>query len=227
MSGGDDGTGTDVAGLEAEVPDDLRSLGRVVSAADHAAFARTFPGVGSAHLTDVVLEAAGMRTRALALTVLDATWAPAGDGLLDRLTDALDAASDHDIPVVALTPDAVTTFDVLARLRVHPDHEALTVQSAVEAALVERFAGARTRLAAAVSLSEIEAVGSGVAGVSTFEVLGAASEAVAAGSTLVGEAHAARAALSGSPAALSPRERARWLSASALAFGSLVLEATP
>ena len=118
------------------VPLSVRTLGRVISLADYADFARAFAGIAKAHAAWVWN---GQR-RVVALTV-------AGDGgaavdpngpLHANLLAALAAAGDPAISVTLLSyrPGLAR---INARLKLDPDHAAETVLAAADASLRQRL----------------------------------------------------------------------------------------
>ncbi len=141
-----------LADARGNVPLSVRTLGRVVSLADYADFARAFAGVAKAHVAWVW---DGQR-RVVALTVAGdngAAIAP-GDPLHSNLLAALAAAGDPAIAVALLSyrPGLVR---LAARLKIDPDHAAATVLAAADSVLRQRLGFASRALGEPVTASTV------------------------------------------------------------------------
>jgi len=144
------------------VPAGLRSLGRVVSLADVAAFAEAYGGVGQARAEELW---AGPR-RLVVLTLADAEGASPAEGsaLLEALGAALAAVADPSL-AVRMMGYAALPFFATARVRPHPEHDAAVVRAAAEAAFTATLAFAARRIAEPVTAAALLAVLAAVPGV--------------------------------------------------------------
>lgn len=149
-------------GARRNAPLPTRTIGRVVSLADYADFARAYAGVGKAR-ADIIWE--GQRN-VIVITVagtnggaVDPTG-PLATALLDAIDDNRHASAATEIA------GAVTrTVAFGARLVVSSDWRFTDVRDAAVAALVDAFSFDRVDFARPLPLSEVLAVVHGVAGV--------------------------------------------------------------
>jgi hypothetical protein len=159
-SGGADREDHDTA--RANAPRAVVALDRLVSASDHADFARSFAGIGKAVAT-VLTEGA---RRWVHVTVAGADDAPideTGD-LFRNLRHALSAHGERGRPVVVQVRELLR-LAVAANVRVLPDRIWEDVAARIEASLRERFGFARRALGEDVARSEVIAAIQSVDGV--------------------------------------------------------------
>jgi predicted phage baseplate assembly protein len=153
------------------------TLGRIVSLADYADFARAFQGVAKAHATWVW----GPGGREVLLTVAGTDGADVpDDGPVHRaLLDAIAKAGDPHVAVAVRSYERVP-FRVAATIGRDPALAAETVLAAAEAALRAHFSFAARAFGQHVPLSEVLAVLHGARGVVSVDVdalyTGAAAE---------------------------------------------------
>jgi len=115
-------------------PASVLTLERIVSLRDFEDFARTFPGLAKAHATWVW----DGEERIVHLTVAGVDGAPVEGSLRANLVAAMARARDP-FQTVKLASYEALTFDLTARLHVHPDHRAEAVRAAAENRLRQVF----------------------------------------------------------------------------------------
>ena len=157
--------GADPAAFEAAralVPRGLRTLGRVVTLDDHAAFLRGRPGVGQ--VSDALLAATGGPV--LALTVVPDDGQPLAPGSIfgASLARAL-AASRAGGPPFLVVGHQAQPFRVAARILADPDHRAEEVIAAARERLAAAYDARRATLGAPVRGVEVAATLQGAPGV--------------------------------------------------------------
>jgi predicted phage baseplate assembly protein len=156
--GGADVEGTDAA--RGRVPLAVRTLGRAVSLADYADYARAFAGIAKAHAA--VLPLPGGRT--IVVTVAGPGGQPVPDEVRGRLADSLRSHGDP-LARVEVVPHRPARFRVALKVAVDPDRETATVLAGVEAALRAAFGFDARDFGQPVHKSEVLAVAQGVPGV--------------------------------------------------------------
>lgn len=178
-------------GADPETRDEARSgaalavtaLDRLVSVADHAAFARTFAGVG---------KAAAARLSDGGRNIVHVTIAGAADAPIDPRSDlylnlrrALHDLGDPLLPV-ALAPRALSALVVSAGVRINPDRRWKRVSADIREALLDRFGFARRGLAEGVAASRVIGTMQNVPGVTYVDLdsFGAIPVEIADGSGL-------------------------------------------
>lgn len=119
----------------------VRNLGRIVSVADHADFARTYAGVGRAR-ADAVWDG---RRSVVVLTVLGVGGTQPSASLLADLETQVRGARDPAVPV-AVRPAETLGYDVAVDVEHDPTHERDVVEAAVVAALTEALGPAAREL---------------------------------------------------------------------------------
>jgi predicted phage baseplate assembly protein len=139
----------------------VRTLGRIVSVADYADFARAFAGVGKSR-ADLLWE----ERQVIHLTIADAKGAVVGPGteLATTLQAAIDRARHVTVPV-RIAGYAPVRLVFGARLVVASDRRFPDVAAAARAALVEHFSFARRDFAQPIVQSEALALLQAVDGV--------------------------------------------------------------
>lgn len=147
------------------IPLAVRTLGRAVSIADYADFARSFAGVAKAQAS--VLNLAGGRT--IAVTVAAAGGAPVPQAARDRLAAALRTYGDPTARVVVLG-HRTGYFRLALSVKVDPDYGRDAVLTAVEQALRSAFGFAARDFGQPVYASEVLAVASRPAGVVAIDL---------------------------------------------------------
>jgi predicted phage baseplate assembly protein len=162
--------GTDpevLADARTNAPLTVLTLGRIVSLADYADFARTFEGVAKAHAAWVW----GKSARQVFLTVAGSDGAPVpGDGPVhEKLLAAIGKAGDRNVPVTLRSYEPVP-FRLAAAITRDPDYLAEDVLAAAEAALNSRFGFTARSFGQAVALSEVLATLHGVAAIVSADV---------------------------------------------------------
>jgi hypothetical protein len=162
--------GTDpevLADARTNAPLTVLTLGRIVSLADYADFARTFEGVAKAHAAWVW----GKSARQVFLTVAGSDGAPVpGDGPVhEKLLAAIGKAGDRNVPVTLHSYEPVP-FRLAAAITRDPDYLAEDVLAAAEAALNSRFGFTARSFGQAVALSEVLATLHGVAAIVSADV---------------------------------------------------------
>jgi predicted phage baseplate assembly protein len=142
------------------------TLDRIVSLHDYANFARAFSGIGKAR-ADWVWDGAA---RVVHLTIAAAGGAVAsGSELYRNLLAAIHRLRDPFQPLRVDSYEALT-FNLEARVKVHPDFRTDSVLKAAESALREAFSFAARDFAQSVPLSEAIAVLQRVEGVEAVDV---------------------------------------------------------
>ena len=143
------------------------TLGRIVSLADYADFARAFQGVAKAHAVSVW----GPGGREVLLTVAGADGAEVpDDGPVHRsLLDAIAKAGDPHVAVTVRSYEPVP-FRLAATIGRDPALLPETVLAAAEAALLAHFSFAARAFGQHVPLSEVLAVLHGARGVVSVDV---------------------------------------------------------
>lgn len=149
------------------IPLVTRTLGRVVSALDHADFARAYSGIAKAQAQ--LLQLAHGPVVAITLAGQDGASIAPGNPVWANLRDALAAAGDPRVAVRLLDHQA-STFRIGLKVKVDPAHERDAVLAAVEAALREAFSFDRRELAQPVQQSEVVAVALAVPGVVAIDL---------------------------------------------------------
>lgn len=162
-------------GADPETRDEARSgaalavtaLDRLVSVADHAAFARAFAGVG---------KAAAARLSDGGRSVVHVTIAGAADAPIDPGSDiylnlrrALRDLGDPLLPV-ALAPRALSALVVSAGVCIDADRRWERVSADIRAALLDRFGFARRDLAEGVAASRVVGAMQDVPGVTYVDL---------------------------------------------------------
>lgn len=127
----------------------VRNLGRIVSVADHADFARTYAGVGRAR-ADAVWDG---RRSVVVLTVLGVGGAEPSTSLLTDLETAVLEARYPAVPVVVHAAE-VLGYAVHVDLEHDPAHERDVVEAAVVAALTEELGPAARELTQGATAAE-------------------------------------------------------------------------
>jgi predicted phage baseplate assembly protein len=158
--GGDDPEGVD--SVRSSAPLRVLTLGRVVSLADYASFAKAFPGIAKAEAVwaraaahrGVLLTVAGSR----GAVVLPTT------GIGAHLLAALAASGDPLVPV-ALLPYQPRSFRLAAAVKTADNRERDAVLAAVAARLRETFSFSRRGLGQPIAASEVVAEIQAVPGV--------------------------------------------------------------
>jgi predicted phage baseplate assembly protein len=172
--------GTDpeeLADARANAPLTVLTLGRIVSLADYADFARAFEGVAKAHAT----WAWGRGGREILLTIAgtDGVEVPDGGPVHESLLDALAKAADPNLPVTVRSYEPAP-FRLAATIEREEAWLAEQVLAAAETALRDHFSFTARAFGQPVPLSEVLAVLHGVAGVVSVDVnslyTGAAAE---------------------------------------------------
>lgn len=149
------------------IPLITRTLGRVVSALDHADFARAYSGIAKAQAQ--LLQLAHGPVVAITLAGQDGASIAPGNPVWSHLRDALAAAGDPRVAVRLLDHQA-STFRIGLKVKVDPAHERDVVLAAVEAALREAFSFDRRELAQPVQQSQVVAVAHAVPGVVAIDL---------------------------------------------------------
>jgi predicted phage baseplate assembly protein len=162
--------GTDpeeLADARANAPLTVLTLGRIVSLADYADFARAFEGVAKAHATWVW----GRGGREILLTVAgtDGAEVPTDGPVHRSLLGAIAKAADPNLPVTVRSYEPVP-FRLTATIERDEVLLAEQVHAAAEAALGDRFSFAARGFGQPVPLSEVLAVLHGVRGVVSVDV---------------------------------------------------------
>jgi hypothetical protein len=162
--------GTDpevLADARTNAPLTVLTLGRIVSLADYADFARSFEGVAKAHATWVW----GKAARQILLTVAgsDGAEVPVGGPVHEKLLAAIRKAGDRNVPVVLRSYSAVP-FRLAATIRRDEALPAGDVLSRAAAALAGRFSFTARSFGQGVPLSEVLAVLHRVRGVVSVDV---------------------------------------------------------
>ena len=134
------------------VPLSVRTLGRVVSLADYADYARAFAGVAKAQAAWVW----DGKRRVVVLTVAgtDGSGIDSGSTLHSNLLQAMQNGGDASI-ALALLSYRKGLVRISARVRVHPDHDQETVLAAVDSRLRERLSFAVRLLGQALAASQV------------------------------------------------------------------------
>jgi len=156
-----------LADARANAPLTVLTLGRIVSLADHADFARAFAGIAKAHATWVW----GSQGRGVLLTVAgpDGAAVPEGGPTHRSLLDAMAAARDAHVPVTVRSYQPVA-FRVAATIERDGALLAERVLADAEAALTSHFSFTARAFGQPVPLSELLAVLHGVRGVVSVDV---------------------------------------------------------
>lgn len=128
----------------------VRTLDRVVSAADHADFAANFAGASLAS-ADLVWD--GHRD-VVAVSLRGTAGLLPGDGLLAGLTEALALARDPGTPFTVL-PGELVEFAVGFEMESDPDYVRADVEAEVEAALRDAYAAPAMPFAIALPASRV------------------------------------------------------------------------
>jgi predicted phage baseplate assembly protein len=149
-----------LAGARRNAPRTVLTLERVVSLRDFEDFARTFGGIGKAQATWLW---DGER-RLVHLTVAAADGGPAGAGLVEGLTAAIDAGRTPDQPL-RIDSYALRPFGLKARLKIDPRRISAEVSAAAREALLRAFSFEARDFGQAVTASEVIAVLQGAGGV--------------------------------------------------------------
>jgi predicted phage baseplate assembly protein len=162
--------GTDpevLADARTNAPLTVLTLGRIVSLADYADFARAFEGVAKAHATWVW----GRAARQVLLTVAGSDGADVpGDGPVhEKLLAAIRKAGDPNVPVTVASYEPVP-FRLAATIERDEAFLAVDVLAAAEAELTKRFSFTARAFGQAVPLSEVLAVLHGVRGLVSVDV---------------------------------------------------------
>jgi predicted phage baseplate assembly protein len=164
-TGGADPEGVDRARRNA--PLGTLTLGRVVSVADYAAFARTFAGIGKAE--SVLLTAGGRQLIQVTVAASDdAALAPDSD-LMANLTQALARNAKARLPFRLDPRERVFVF-LGAGVRLDPDYDWANVRPQLRAALVAAFPFEERGMGRGLFLSEVVSVLQSVGGVVSVEV---------------------------------------------------------
>ncbi|PVZ08205.1 putative baseplate assembly protein [Actinomycetospora cinnamomea] len=151
------------------IPLALGALDRVVSVADHAAFALARSGIAKA--TARRLTAWGRSVVHLTVAGTADTPVTPGSALHRALRQALHDLGDADQPVI-VAPRELLLIMLAARVGVHPDHRWEVVEAAVRRALLDRFGFARRELGQDVVLSDVLTTAAAVPGVTAVDVDG-------------------------------------------------------
>ncbi len=159
-----------LASARTSAPVTVRAMGRIVSLADVADFARTFAGIGKA---DATLVRDG-NWRSVVLTIADTVGnvPAASDPLFANLEAAITSARSggdfagqrHGLPIT-IKGFRPATFALSASLVVDAGAVTEGVLTAARAALLDRFGFAARSFGQPASLAEVSAVLHGVAGV--------------------------------------------------------------
>jgi predicted phage baseplate assembly protein len=162
--------GTDpeeLADARANAPLTVLTLGRIVSLADYADFARAFEGVAKAHATWVW----GRGGREILLTVAgtDGAEVPDGGPVHANLLAAIAKAADRNLPVSVRSYEPVP-FRLTATIERDEALLAEQVLAGAESALRDRFSFTARSFGQPVPLSEVLAVLHGVRGVVSVDV---------------------------------------------------------
>jgi hypothetical protein len=118
------------------VPLSVRTLGRVVSLADYADYARAFAGIAKAQAAWIW--DGNRRVVVLSVAGTDGGAVEAGSPLHDNLLDAMQNGGDSSI-AVALLSYRKGLVRISARLKIHPDYEDDAVIAAADSRLRERL----------------------------------------------------------------------------------------
>ena len=165
-----------LADARSNAPLTVLTLGRIVSLADYADFARAYEGVAKAHATwvwgpggrGVLLSVAAEGADASAEDADHA--AERDDGPLRRhLLAAIAKASDPEVEVRCRSFEPVP-FHLTARITPHPSALPKETLAAAEKVLAEHFSFSARSLGQSVPLSEVLAVLHRVAGVAAVDV---------------------------------------------------------
>jgi predicted phage baseplate assembly protein len=162
--------GTDAEALadaRTNAPLTVLTLGRIVSLADYADFARVFQGIAKAHATWVW----GRTAREAFLTVAgsDGAEVPEDGPVYTNLLGAIGKNGDPNVPVTIRSYEAVP-FRLTATIDHDDAFAAEQVLADAEAALGDSFSFAARSFGQSVPLSEVLAVLHGVPGVVSVDV---------------------------------------------------------
>jgi hypothetical protein len=162
--------GTDpevLADARTNAPLTVLTLGRIVSLADYADFARSFQGVAKAHAVWVW----GTSARQVFLTVAgsDGAGVPDDGPVHAKLLGAIGKAGDPNVPVTLSSYEPVP-FRLAATITRDPAYLAEDVLAAAGAALGARFGFTARSFGQAVALSDVLATLHGVAGIVSADV---------------------------------------------------------
>ncbi|MFJ2865886.1 putative baseplate assembly protein [Kitasatospora sp. NPDC087314] len=149
-----------LADARADTPTRIRTLGRVVSVADHEDFARAFAGIGAARADTV-------RNGSRPTVVVTATGegaSPVDDTLLAALASALADVRDPGAPLLVL-PAATQWYGVRVEVSPDPGADWFTVRQHVTEALRQEFAPGRRPFGPPVTDSAVLTVVRAVPGV--------------------------------------------------------------
>lgn len=149
----------------ASIPLPVRTLGRAVSLLDYADFSRAYSGIGQASAAVLPLRAG----RTVVVSVVDTDHRPPAPVVLERLAAELRRSGDPHVPV-AVVAARVATFRVALTVRVHPDHVAADVLTAVATRLHEVYGPTARTLGEPVHRSAVVATAAGVPGVDAVDL---------------------------------------------------------
>ncbi|MFF1263086.1 MULTISPECIES: hypothetical protein [unclassified Streptomyces] len=150
----------DLGDARVDTPTRIRTLGRVVSVADHEDFARAFAGIGAARAETV--HNGSRPTVVVTATGEDA--APVDDNLLTALAAALADVRDPGAPLLVLPADT-QCYGVRVEVRLDPGADWFTVRQHVTEALRQEFAAGRRPFGPPVTDSAVLTVVRAVPGV--------------------------------------------------------------
>jgi hypothetical protein len=152
----------DLAMARDNAPLTVLTLDRIVSLQDHEDFARAFAGIAKARAT--LLWNGEQRLVHLSVAGVGGAAVDENSDLYRNLRDAIDLARHFD-QIVLIGTYAPLSFDLTARLRVHPDHQATQVIAAVSGVLKSAFSFQARAFAQGVTSSELIASMQAVPGV--------------------------------------------------------------
>jgi hypothetical protein len=156
-----------VAGIRANAPLSVLTLGRAVSIADYQNFANSFAGIGKAS----ALWIPNGTYRGVFLTVASASGA-ALPSTSQTLTNLVTALQQHGNPNVAIYSASFleTTFGLQANILYDPAYSQPAVEAAVMTLLATTYSFANRTFGQGVTFDEIAALIQGVAGVIAVNV---------------------------------------------------------
>jgi uncharacterized phage protein gp47/JayE len=156
-----------IAGIKANAPQTVLTLGRAVSITDYQNFASSFAGIAKAYAIWIPYGPA----RGIFMTVAGTGGAtlPPGNPTLAYLVAALQQYGNPLIPISAQSY-VETLFNFSAALHYDPNYDQPTVQAAVMATLASTFGFAVRTFGQSVSVDQIAAVIQAVPGVTAVNV---------------------------------------------------------
>jgi predicted phage baseplate assembly protein len=157
-----------VAGIRANAPLSVLTLGRAVSITDYQNFANSFAGIGKAS----ALWIPNGTYRGVFLTVASASGA-ALTSASQTLINLVAALTNYGNPNVAIYPASFleTTFGLNANVLYDPAYSQPAVQAAITALLQSTYSFANRTFGQGVTFDELAALIQGVAGVVAVNVL--------------------------------------------------------